>query len=124
MRRICDCRICRIFCPRPYWERKGVKRLKNKKKTAKRAKIGETRAFIEMALKERPKCCVIWPYPAKNGRPQIKLDGKTVDVVAYVCERAHGPAPSPVSRQQLNAIRRFVSVLTTSAGRLASSRSR
>lgn len=40
--------------------------------------------------------CLIWPFSRnKDGRPQVKISGKTKMAARVMCEMAHGKPPSP-----------------------------
>ncbi len=58
---------------------------------------GEPMRFIlETAMAFEGDGCLIWPYARskKNGYPLINIDGRVRVVSNYVCELAHGPAPT------------------------------
>jgi len=62
-----------------------------------RAATGEAQKFLrEVVLPYDGTECLIWPFAkTKKGYAQIGIDGKTRLVSRVVCEKAHGPSPSP-----------------------------
>ena len=58
---------------------------------------GAPKAFLEASLvNDDGGRCIIWPYGRNsNGYGQITLNGKKLLAPRIVCERIHGPAPSP-----------------------------
>jgi hypothetical protein len=71
--------------------RRGSPFLRNK------AANGELAAWLnEHVLCYEGDDCQEWPFQKIcNGRGGISIDGKTVLVARVVCERVHGPAPTP-----------------------------
>ncbi len=62
----------------------------------KYAKRGSAQAFIEAALSSQTDECILWPYKAKTfGYGQVGSDGKNFRVHRLICEKAHGPPPTP-----------------------------
>lgn len=52
--------------------------------------------FLETLLSIRPSGCVFWPYARITaGYGTVTVDGKTQLVHRLVCERVHGPPPTP-----------------------------
>lgn len=63
----------------------------------KRAKNGETAAWIEKHFELRSNKCMPWPFGRHSGGSKgafyDKKLGQGVDVQSYICERARGPRP-------------------------------
>lgn len=60
------------------------------------AKPGTGMKLVEAALLHTGSDCLIWPLgKTKSGRAAFLVAGKMHYVSRYVCERKHGPAPSP-----------------------------
>ncbi len=85
-------RTSRGWCRRHYriWLRTGDTK-------ATLPEPGEVHAYINnVVLAYEGKECVIWPYSKKQaGYAQINIGGKPQGAYRYVCEKAHGPAPTP-----------------------------
>lgn len=64
--------------------------------TARLNKRGLALQFVETAVAYDGGDCLIWPF-AKDGAgyARITLDGVSTTAHRVVCERAHGPAPTP-----------------------------
>jgi hypothetical protein len=60
-------------------------------------KWGEPRQFFEdVVLSYEGNDCLTWPYAkSSKGYAHMRHEGETRLVSRLVCERAHGPAPSP-----------------------------
>jgi len=57
---------------------------------------GDPPAFIEAAIIFKGKECLIWPFSkAKFGYGRLRVDGPLQQAHRIVCERVHGPPPSP-----------------------------
>jgi hypothetical protein len=61
-----------------------------------RAEDGAPQEFIEMALKHQDKeACLHWPFFRNGGGyAQLATEGSQI-VSRYICERVHGPPPTP-----------------------------
>lgn len=61
------------------------------------SKAGMPAAFIENLVSiTEGEDCVLWPFSqGKGSRPTMRLDGRTRNVCRVICERIHGPPPSP-----------------------------
>jgi hypothetical protein len=60
------------------------------------APAGAPLAFIEEALKSKSDECLLWPYAHNGGYGFMRHPetGKKVRVQRFICDRAHGPAPT------------------------------
>ncbi len=64
--------------------------------TAGRTDEGAPLAWLEAALAAEGDDCMIWPFAASgNGYGVVRYDGRSQTVSRLICERTHGPAPSP-----------------------------
>jgi hypothetical protein len=61
-----------------------------------RTSPGSCQKFLAKALAYKGDECLFWPYSGKpGGYPQIWLDGTSKLLGRVVCERVHGPPPTP-----------------------------
>jgi hypothetical protein len=56
--------------------------------------IPKTIAFLDTALASRRNECIRWPYALRKGYPVFITKGKTISGHRYICEVAHGKAPT------------------------------
>jgi hypothetical protein len=57
---------------------------------------GEPLRFLnEVVMSHEGETCIKWPFANAFGYGQIYIDGHVFRVTRVVCERVHGPAPSP-----------------------------
>lgn len=59
------------------------------------AKPGEPQAFLAKALVHDGDECLIWPYGKVTGYGYINGEGPSGIVSRIVCEKTHGPPPTP-----------------------------
>lgn len=81
----------RGWCSAHYqrWKRHGTP-------TGGRALNGTSAIFLDQALSYQGEACLMWPYSTgSNGYANTCVDGKTVNLPRYICEKVHGPAPTP-----------------------------
>lgn len=79
------------LCTRHY-----MRARRNGDPTKGRTPPGERASFVDDALKHDGDDCVIWPFfvNKKTGYAQSKLEGRFRLVHRFVCEKAHGSAPT------------------------------
>ena len=80
----------RGWCTAHYkrWQRHGDP-------LAGRTRNGSPEEWIEQHLQYKGADCLIWPFArVENGYGRIRHDGRSYVASRYMCERAHGPAPS------------------------------
>lgn len=54
------------------------------------------RHFNEVVLAYEGDECLIWPFAkSRRGHAALRVDGVLMSVARLVCERVHGPSPSP-----------------------------
>lgn len=60
-------------------------------------KPGVARKFLaDVVVPYKGHACLFWPYSRAGGRyPKVVFGKKTVAVCPYLCERRHGPKPTP-----------------------------
>lgn len=51
--------------------------------------------LLEVAIPYDGPACLEWPYTATEGKSRINIGGKLLSASRMVCEKVHGPAPSP-----------------------------
>jgi hypothetical protein len=86
--------LARHLCNRHYlrWKKFGDPLL-GKDKAANGAPL----AFVQEALNSEGDECILWPFARKSeGQGCLWVDGRIRVASQYVCEVAHGPAPSDV----------------------------
>lgn len=61
-----------------------------------KAPFGAPRKFLDAALEYAARDCLVWPFATDtDGYGVIKIDGRLRNVHRVICERAHGPSPTP-----------------------------
>ena len=61
-----------------------------------RGDYGSRKAFLESAVAHQGDECMIWPFAlGGSGYGNFTENGRGTTTNRYVCERAHGPAPTP-----------------------------
>lgn len=61
-----------------------------------RAQPGECLRFLDdVIMKHQGEDCIAWPFSQVSGYGQIWLDNRLWLVTRVVCERVHGPPPTP-----------------------------
>lgn len=50
-------------------------------------------AFVEAAVTSSTDECILWPFGKRGRYGRVYVNGKTVSVHRYVCERTYGPCP-------------------------------
>lgn len=101
-KRVCaapDCsnsnRITAGYCSLHYQRLRRLGRLEGLQKPM--AIRGEPQRFIGTAVNHVGDECLIWPYAKdQDGRGRVRLGGRWRVVSQIVCERIHGPRPTPL----------------------------
>jgi hypothetical protein len=65
---------------------------------AERAPRGAPERLVRIVLKYHGDACFRWPYTYEGCTAKARIGGVYVNVHRYICEAAHGPAPSPTHR--------------------------
>lgn len=65
--------------------------------TPRGSSAGSPRRFIdELLVLSGTYECLKWPFSTfANGYPCVRRSGKTASVISLICEKFHGPAPTP-----------------------------
>lgn len=56
---------------------------------------GARLVFLAEVLASDTDDCIIWPFSKTNGYGALHINGTSTQVHRYVCEKVHGPKPSP-----------------------------
>jgi hypothetical protein len=69
---------------------------------------GALRSWLEAELRRETDACIDgWPFGVVDGYPSMTFDGRSTYLNRYVCERFHGPPPSPTHQAAHSCGRRI-----------------